>query len=199
MIVAIGGRSRTGKSELARHLTIVTGGVLLGLAQLRTVLFPTSRTTSHEQAACFYEWLLQAAVRNLHQRLTSPVVLDAHPLTRARDERVLRHLVGGIGHRLHVIECVRTAPVSKDPAQKATRTLKGHRDTPEARVRFCDGTPTMVTDGSTSPEGHSQVSAARSSLATTQLRRAIDGAIDLVCRDGPARSLRRRTPGRPFH
>ncbi|GHG12104.1 hypothetical protein GCM10017667_51780 [Streptomyces filamentosus] len=125
MIVAVGGRPRTGKSELARHLAIVIGGVLLDLAQLRTVMFPTSRTTSHEQAARLYEWLLQAAVWNLHQRPTSPVVLDAHPLTRARDVRALRHLAGGIGHRLHVIECVRTAPVSEDPAQKAHQDAEG--------------------------------------------------------------------------
>lgn len=126
MIVAIGGRPRTGKSELARHLAIVIGGVLLVLAQLRTVLFPASRTTSHEHAARLYEWLLQAAVWNLHQRPTSPVVLDAHPLTRARDARGLRHLAGGIGHRLHIIECVRTPPMSEDPpGQKAHQDAEG--------------------------------------------------------------------------
>ncbi|MET9374076.1 AAA family ATPase [Streptomyces sp. NPDC002992] len=109
MIVAIGGRPQTGKSKLAKHLALALDGVLLDLAQLRHVLFPTALTASREQAARLYEWLLQAAVWNLHQRPAAPVVLDAHPLTHARDVRALRHLAAGIGHPLHVIECVRSA------------------------------------------------------------------------------------------
>ncbi|MFF6772689.1 AAA family ATPase [Streptomyces sp. NPDC012637] len=109
MIVAIGGRPQSGKSKLAGHLAVALDGVLLDLAQLRTALFPTALTASREQAARLYEWLLQAAVWNLHQRPAAPVVLDAHPLTHARDVRALRHLAAGIGHRLHVIECVRAA------------------------------------------------------------------------------------------
>ncbi|MET9840023.1 hypothetical protein ABZZ01_19855 [Streptomyces virginiae] len=109
MIVAIGGRPQTGKSKLGRHLAVALDGVLLDLAQLRTVLFPAALTTSREQAARLYEWLLQAAVWNLHQRPAAPVVLDAHPLTHARDVRALRHLANSLGHRLDVIECVRTA------------------------------------------------------------------------------------------
>lgn len=85
MIIAIGGRPRTGKSKLAKHLAVALDGVLLDLAQLRNVLFPTALTASREQAARLYEWLLQAAVWNLHQRPAAPVVLDAHPLTHARD------------------------------------------------------------------------------------------------------------------
>ncbi|MET9431701.1 AAA family ATPase [Streptomyces sp. NPDC003036] len=109
MIVAIAGRSQMGKSKLAKHLALALDGVLLDLAQLRNVLFPTALTASREQAARLYEWLLQAAVWNLHQRPAAPVVLDAHPLTHARDVRALRHLAAGIGHPLHVIECVRSA------------------------------------------------------------------------------------------
>ncbi|GAA3388812.1 hypothetical protein [Streptomyces roseoviridis] len=79
MIVAIGGRPRTEKSKLAEHLAVALDGVLL--AELRTVLFPTALTASREQASRLYEWLLQAAVWNLHQH---PVALWSSTLTHSR-------------------------------------------------------------------------------------------------------------------
>ncbi|MFE9802978.1 AAA family ATPase [Streptomyces goshikiensis] len=112
MIVALGGRPRTGKTALARALAQAIPGILLDKAELRRVLFPKLATTSPEQNDRLNEWLLQAAVWHLETIPGSVVVLDGRPLTRLRDVEALRRFAYGIGHALHIVECVCPIDVS---------------------------------------------------------------------------------------
>ncbi|MEE1808211.1 AAA family ATPase [Streptomyces sp. BE133] len=106
MIVALGGRPLTGKTTLAQALAEAMPGVLLDKAALRRVLFPELVTASPELNDRLYEWLLQAATWQLDREPGTVIVLDGRPLTRIRDVLSLRRFAAGIGHTLHIIECV---------------------------------------------------------------------------------------------
>jgi predicted kinase len=106
MIVALGGRPLTGKTTLAQALAEAIPGVLLDKAALRRVLFPELVTASPELNDRLYEWLLQAAAWQLDREPGTVIVLDGRPLSRIRDVLSLHRFAAGIGHALHIIECV---------------------------------------------------------------------------------------------
>lgn len=106
MIVAVGGRPRTGKTTLAKALATVMSGVLLDMAALQRVLFPRLVPASPERSDRAHEFLLQAAVWNLEGAPEGVVVLDGKPLTRPREAFALRRFASGLDQPLRIIECV---------------------------------------------------------------------------------------------
>ncbi|MFI5642038.1 AAA family ATPase [Streptomyces goshikiensis] len=117
MIVAVGGRSFTGKSTLARALAEAIPGVLLDKAALRKLLFPNLAIASREVSDCLYEWLLKAASWNLDTSPGTVIVLDGRPLTRNRDVLSLRRFASSLGHALHIVECVCPEGVALERAE----------------------------------------------------------------------------------
>ncbi|MFE5097413.1 AAA family ATPase [Streptomyces sp. NPDC056638] len=150
MIVALGGRPLTGKTTLARALAEAMPGILLDKVALQRVLFLDLATASPELNDRLYEWLLQAAAWQLDSQPGSVIVLDGRPLTRRRDVLSLRRFAAGIGHALHVVECVCPDTVA---AQRGEQTdgyeaLAGRLDEPSELIRG----PKIVVDTLLPPE-----------------------------------------------
>ncbi|MFF2013815.1 AAA family ATPase [Streptomyces sp. NPDC058195] len=119
MIVALGGRPLTGKTTLARMLANAMPGILLDRVALQRALFPELATASPELNDRLYEWLLQAAAWQLDSQPGAVIVLDGRPLTRRRDVLSLRRFAAGIGHPLHIVECVCPDVVAAQRAEQA--------------------------------------------------------------------------------
>ncbi|WP_329594564.1 ATP-binding protein [Streptomyces sp. NBC_01005] len=150
MIVALGGRPLTGKTTLARALAEAMPGILLDKVALKRVLFPELATASPELNDRLYEWLLQAAAWQLDSQPGAVIVLDGRPLTRRRDVLSLRRFAAGIGHALHIIECVCPDMVT---AQRGKQTdgyeaLAGRLDGPTELIPE----PKIVVDTLLPPE-----------------------------------------------
>ncbi|MGW1107395.1 AAA family ATPase [Streptomyces sp. NPDC002540] len=149
MIVAVGGRPLTGKTTLAQALAEAIPGVLLDKAALRRVLFPELVTASPELNDRLYEWLLQAAAWQLDREPGTVIVLDGRPLTRIRDVLSLRRFAAGIGHALHVVECVcpDTVAVQRGKRADGREALAGQLDEPAEPIPE----PKIVVDTLLSP------------------------------------------------
>ncbi|MFJ6017477.1 hypothetical protein [Streptomyces sp. NPDC092952] len=136
MIVALGGRPLTGKTTLAQALADARHGALLDVVALRRALFLELVTVSPELHNQLYEWLLQAAMWQLEREPGTVIVLDGRPLTRVRDVLSLRRFTDGIGHALHIIECVcpDTVAAQRGRGTDSYEAWDGKRDDSAERI-----------------------------------------------------------------
>ncbi len=106
MILAMAGLPGSGKSTIARALSLELPAVVISKDEIRTRLFtPAEIDYSPDQdAVCFCE-MLRHAEAFLTRSPDQWVILDGRTFSRARDMEQVMALADRIGQPLHVIRC----------------------------------------------------------------------------------------------